>query len=364
MSIENVWFSEGAVPRLIRGALWPASLVFETVVRGRNALYDRGVFRTIQPPVPTISVGNLSVGGTGKTPVAAYLVQRLAAAGRHPALVMRGYGDDEPAVHRLLNPGIPVITRADRVAGIAEAVTLGADVVVLDDAFQHRRAGRAIDIVLVSSERWRRDEQVLPAGSLREPMSSLRRASLIIVTRKSASDARLQDVMCDVAAAAPNVPMASVDLRLDRLVAVHDDAISVPVTDVRDERVLAVAGVGDPGPFFAQVRGAGAVVTPVAFPDHHQYTRSDVTRLAALASGHKYIVTTLKDAVKLTRVWPPKGAPLWYVSQSLVVGANPALIDTALMSWCSLDTSTPSYGYRSSPPHPQNRPAGQGPFPQ
>jgi tetraacyldisaccharide 4'-kinase len=243
---------------------------------------------------------------------------------------MRGYGDDEPEVHRILNPGVRVYTNADRAAGIAQAVADGANVVVLDDAFQHRRAARHADIVLVSAERWRDGERVLPAGSLRESPRALRRATLVIVTHKVASPDTVKNVVRAIGAEAPGVPVASIQLRLDALCHVGGGA-SQFLSNLAGARVLAIAGVGDPESFFRQLESAGAVVTRAAFPDHHPFTAIDGEQLAARGEDHKYVVSTLKDSVKLRHVWPPKGPPLWYVSQAVVVSAEQAFIDTPIL---------------------------------
>jgi len=131
---DRVWYEERVSSRVARGVLAPGSLLFRAAVAARNGLYDAGVLRSATLPLPAVSVGNISVGGTGKTPVAAWIAGELAARGRVPAVVLRGYGGDEPLVHRRLNPGVHVIVAADRVDGARRAHAAGADVVVLDDA--------------------------------------------------------------------------------------------------------------------------------------------------------------------------------------------------------------------------------------
>jgi tetraacyldisaccharide 4'-kinase len=241
---------------------------------------------------------------------------------------MRGYGDDEPEVHELLNPSVPVYTGAVRAVGIARAAADGADVVVMDDAFQHRRAGRLVDVVLVSAERWREGERLLPAGSLRESPAALRRASLVIVTHKIATPDVVERVMAAVTRAAPDVPVAAMHLRLDVLHGVGGEAAPVPLSDLRGERILALAGIGDPESFFLQLDALGARVTRRSFPDHHAYSLTEGEALSKLGEDHKYVISTLKDAVKLRRVWPAKGPPLWYVSQAVEVSACSVFIDT------------------------------------
>lgn len=321
-----MWYGESVAAQAVRTALAPASWMYRSVVAARNGLYDAGLIRTYASPVPVISIGNLTVGGTGKTPFAAYIVERLRAMGCSPAIVMRGYGDDERLLHAQLNPGVRVYAQPDRVEGITRAASDGADVVVLDDAFQHRRASRAFDIVLVSADQWRDDLGLLPAGPLREPLRSIRRADLIVVTSKSASTGEISRVKSRLTAIAPEVPTACVEFKLRDLVdARKPERMTIPGA-LSGADVLAVAGIGNPESFLAQLRELGACVTAHLYPDHHAYNVTDVATLALAASGHKYLVTTGKDAVKLAPLWPAKAATLWYVSQAVqITGGEPAV---------------------------------------
>ena len=330
MTPETLWWSDAIWARLVRAILAPLSLLFRAITSIRNWLYDTHLLRTVPSPVPVVSVGNLSVGGTGKTPVAAYLVRRLSSMGRRPAIVMRGYGKDETEVHALLNPGTRVYADPDRVAAIARAVRDGADVIVLDDAFQHRRAGRDLDIVLVSAERWRDGEWTLPAGSLREPVSALRRAILICVTHRVAPPDVVQRVTNAVATITPDVPVTSLYLGIGDLHALTSSGSTMGLDQLAGSPVLAIAGIGDTRSFFGQLSAAGALVDRCPFADHHAYSAADVASILATATGHKYIITTLKDAVKLRVMWPAKGPILWYVSQAVEVSGGAAFIDSAL----------------------------------
>jgi len=333
---ERVWFGDDAAAGVARGALAPLELLFRAGVTARGALYDRGLSRTHPLPLPALSVGNLTVGGTGKTPVAAWLARELRARGARPALVLRGVGDDETRVHALLNPDVPVIVAADRVAGAHEARARGADVVVLDDAFQHRRAARTVDLVLLAAERGVERARLLPAGPYREGLDALARATAVVVTRKSASREQAEAVARAVAARVPAVGQALVHLAPDALRAWTGDAGAdvepprEPVAALAGARVLAVSGIGDPRAFEAQLRAAGAVVDPAAFADHHAYTPADVDALAARARAVDRVVCTLKDAVKLGPLWP-RGAPtLWYVSQRVTVERGERVLEDSL----------------------------------
>lgn len=347
-----IWYGDSRTAHLLRALLAPASALFGVAAARRSRAYDCGAREVVRSSVPVISVGNLTVGGTGKTPFAALLVAMLRAMGRTPALVMRGYGGDEPILHGWLNPGVHVHADADRAVAIARAEADGADVVVLDDAFQHRRAARDLDIVLVSAEQWQDGMRLLPAGPLREPVSALRRAGLIAVTVKRASQAQVQHVRAAIEHIAPAVPLIVVEFALDTLRGVGDPDATAPMDALSGTDVLAVAGIGDPDSFFTQLEQRGAHVTRVSFADHHAYTATDAARLARRATGHKYIVTTAKDAVKLQGVWPANAPRLWYVSQAVAVSGPTSLLDAALRR--ALTRRSPETGAYGDRPPPVN----------
>src|SRR5438105_2389840 len=145
-SLVLLWTGRGPAAKTVRAALSPLSALYRAGSFVRGALYDRRLLPVYESSIPVISVGNLTVGGTGKTPIAAWLAGEIRDRGRIPAIVLRGYGVDEPLVHKRLNASLDVIVRRDRVRGIREAVACGADAVVLDDGYQHRRAARDLDI--------------------------------------------------------------------------------------------------------------------------------------------------------------------------------------------------------------------------
>jgi tetraacyldisaccharide 4'-kinase len=325
---ERVWYGRDAGATLARAALSPLALLFRAGVAARAAAYDARDGAAL--PAPSVSVGNLTVGGTGKTPVAAWVAARLLARGARPAIVLRGYGGDEPRVHELLNPGAVVVASGDRVAGAREAVSRGADVLVLDDAFQHRRARRDVDLVLVSADRWTGEARLLPAGPFREPLAALRRATAVVVTRKAAPLARAEAVAAAVGASAPGRPVAIVSLPLDALRPWGGEEPERPLAWLAGRRVLAVAAVGDPGAFFAQLAGAGAAVERAPFRDHHAFSPTEVAALALRRAGVEIVVCTLKDAVKLGPLWPRLAPPLWYVSQRVAVERGAESLDALL----------------------------------
>lgn len=339
-----VWYGEGYDALLARALLTPFEWIYGAAVLVDGA---RRASRAGRTQVPTVSIGNLTVGGAGKTPIAAWFAAQLRVRGRAPALLLRGYGDDEPLVHAILNPDVPVFADADRRRAAVQAIAQGATALVLDDAFQHRQMARDADVVVVSADLWGAlPVRLLPAGPFREPLSALRRASLVIVTRKAASTDRAAEVALHLTQAAGNVPLAVAHLAPGRLCAWAGGA-SDSLDALRGQRVLAVSGVGAPDAFLAQLRLAGAQVQAATFDDHHAFTPHDVRTLAARAAASDRVICTLKDAVKLGPSWPAAEATLWYLSQSVVIETGAASVEAVL--------------HRLVSPPPSHTPASAGP---
>jgi len=346
--IERVWRGDDLFARAAKIALAPFEGAYRAASATRGWMYNHSLLHTEQSPIPVVSIGNLSVGGTGKTPFAAWVAASLARRGAMPSIVLRGYGGDEPLVHARLNPDIPVIIEAVRARGVRQAAETGATVAVLDDAFQHRAASRSADIVLISADHWNGEMRLLPAGPWREPLAAVRRASLAVITRKTADDssvARLHDAL---RAAAPLVPRMVVrftlgDLR-DARKAIGGD--TMPLSALAGNMVAAIAGVADSDAFFRQLEQADATVRPFAFGDHHDFTRADVASVVGMITGREgTVVCTLKDAVKLGPIWPATAPPLWYVSQALEVesggDALENLLSQAVRPNSKVDQQTP-----------------------
>lgn len=318
--VERAWRSDGGLVT----ALSPLSWLFGGAVALRNRLYDISLLRSHDLGLPSVSIGNLTVGGTGKTPVSAWVAGRLLKQNVKPAILLRGYGDDEPEVHRRLNPGAVVVANPDRVAGAAAARGEGAQVLVLDDAFQHRRARRDIDIVLVAAEHVGK-RRMLPAGPFRELPRALGRAHHLVVTRKEASPAQAEGVLADLLRWLPGRSGSVLYLRPGRLVPVSSGPDlpaggTDPSPSLIGARVLAVSAIGNPQSFEEQLRGLGAHVESRAFADHHGYSDAEIRQLAAESEAQGRIaVCTLKDAVKLGGRWPRNGPRLWYLSQDTIV---------------------------------------------
>jgi tetraacyldisaccharide 4'-kinase len=253
--------------------------------------------------LPTVAVGNLTVGGAGKTPIASWIADWLLRQGSHPAILLRGYGGDESLVHARLAPKAIVQANPDRVRGAALARGAGADVLVLDDAYQTLGVARDLNLALVAVEQLRFAPWPLPAGPWREGWSALGRAHGIIVTRKRESTTSALDLAERLERRWPGRPIGVVHLALTGLEGLRSGR-PVPDAALQGSRVLAAAGVADPDSFAAQLRERSGTVQLVAYQDHHAYSDADVATLLNAAATADYVVVTEKDAVKLRPRWP------------------------------------------------------------
>ena len=240
-----------------------------------------------------VSVGNLVVGGTGKTPVAAWIAKVIADAGFPTWMLTSAQGKDEALLHRAWNLCVPVIVNSDRIAGAIRAQKLGARVVVLDDGFQHRRLGRTLDIVLMSAE----DQcpgSLLPAGPYRERLSALSRADAVFITRRIAPTSRAWKLGEELERRFPGKLKGHIHLVPGAWTRVDGGSAEPESSDV-----LAVCGVARAQLFKSTVTAkVNGIVELAAFADHHDYKRSEVIKLRQRA-GKRPIVTTEKDAMKL-----------------------------------------------------------------
>lgn len=305
--------ARGPIPRPLGLCLEP---IYAAVVAARNRSFDRGrgVSRAV---VPIISIGNLSVGGTGKTPMVMWVARRLIEAGRRPAIALRGYmpeagaDSDEAAEYRAALPIVPLAVgpkRADSLARLRAADDF--DCAILDDGFQHRQLARELDVVLIDATRSPFADRLLPVGWLREPVQSLRRAGAVVLTHaESAEPAELEKLRGSVRSVAPDALLVVAKHQWDRLdVSTREE----PVSWLAGRRVALVSAVGNPAAFAAMVRAAGAEVAAEARErDHHAWSAADVARLARQfrQSGPiDAILTTSKDWMKLALLnlsaWP------------------------------------------------------------
>jgi tetraacyldisaccharide 4'-kinase len=304
--------ARGPAAAAARGCLAALAAPYAVAVAARNAAYDAGMVPIGRVPVPVISIGNLTLGGTGKTPLVAWTTRLLAAAGRRPAIVSRGYAaaagatSDEAAELALLVPGVPHVADRDRVAAAARAAAAGADCVVLDDGFQHRRLARDLDVVAVDATDPFGCGRIFPRGLLREPLTGLGRSDAVVLTRADAVDAERRHEIRAALAAVRRTERSVVWAESEHApVALRRwTAGPLPLDSLRGRRVLAFAAVGNPAAFRATLSGLGAdVVDFRAFADHHAYGPADLAALAAQAAAERadLVATTLKDLVKVRR---------------------------------------------------------------
>jgi len=300
-----LWWSKAAPARAVRGVLLPFAFAYRTVMSARAKAYRRGWLRRRSLPLPSVAIGNLAVGGAGKTPFAAWTAAYFARRGARPGILLRGYRGDEQAVHQRLVPDAIVVANPDRVTGAATARAAGAQVLVLDDAYQRLDVARDVNVALVSTESAppRHVAWPLPAGPWREDWSALGRADVIVVTRRRAAIAESRRLVARIRERWPAAIVGSVHFVLDGLVGLRSGR-RIELGVLAKQRVVVAAGIADPASFAAQVRAAGASVQLMAYQDHHDYPPGDVARLAQAAKGADYVVVTEKDAVKLRGRWP------------------------------------------------------------
>jgi len=312
-----------ATQRAVRAFLALSALVYGGLVRARNAGYDTGLFRTWRLPCQVVSIGNLTAGGTGKTPTVIALTTAAIANGLRPCVLLRGYGREGGGVRVVSDgaavgvdwreagdeaillaerlPGAPVVVGGDRVhAGRVAVERFRPDVIFLDDGFQHRRIGRNADLVLVDATDPFGRGRLLPRGRLREPITGLRRAHGILVTRTD-QVGDLDVVARRLAQLAPGCPMGMGVFRPTRLRELASGR-AWPVAELRGKRVVAVSGVANPGSFQGTGTSAGGIVVGrQEYRDHHVFTVDDCRRMVEAVRREKaeWIVTTEKDAVRL-----------------------------------------------------------------
>jgi len=273
---------------------YPIAALYHATMKVRNSHYDDVGGQEVRG-VKVVSVGNLVVGGTGKTPLSAWIVRVLKDGGLRPAIVSRGYGSDELILHNKWNPHIPVIATPDRLEAARSAREGGADTVVLDDGFQHRKIARDLDIVLLSAE----DSfpgRLLPVGPYRESAESLRRADAIVVTRRSAPKKVAEAIVAQVKVIVPEALTAVVHLAPAEWRNLKGSVVPSP-----EGEVLAIAAIARPLEFLRGIRSlVDSEVELMSFSDHHEYTSDDIVKIARIV-GERTIVVTEKDAVKLAQ---------------------------------------------------------------
>ena len=308
--------------------LFPLSVLswlYRVVMWMRETLYQKGFFKTRQLPCHVLSVGNITLGGTGKTPLVAALAKELQKRGMRVGILSRGYkglkektggvlsdgtkiyltpaeAGDEPFMLATILSGVPVLVGKRRYEmGIHAYERFGINVLILDDGFQHLSIKRDVDIVLIDTRRGFANGRLFPRGPLREPLRCLRRASLLVLTKSEPSQP-LDDIKGVLRSHVPTVPLYHSRYKPVSLVEVVSGK-KFPPQFVQGKRVFAFAGVADPEYFVYGLERLGAdIVSTAYFPDHHQYTPEDVREICEYRDTVDLLVTTQKDYVKLQEI--------------------------------------------------------------
>ena len=311
--LQTVWYEEARSGWL----LLPLSWLYALLIRLRLFFYRLGILRVQQAPVPVIIVGNLSVGGTGKTPITLWIANRMRQRGFKPGIVSRGYGGVKGATPMLVtvesNPAIvgdeavlmaantecPIVVHPDRVAAIERLCELGVNLVVSDDGLQHYRLARNYEIAVVDGARGFGNGRLLPAGPLREPRGRLASVDQVLIHG-------------DWQSAEP-APATAMSFRLQADVVVSlDDQNRKSFAEFAGQSIHAIAGIGNPHRFFDLLRAHGLDVIEHAYPDHSSYSPGDLRYDDGLA-----VLMTEKDRVKCRNIAPKN---CWYVPVTVAVG--------------------------------------------
>ena len=306
---QSTWSS------LLYWGLCPLSFLYGLVMRVRANLYRVGLKSSYRASVPVVSVGNIVVGGTGKTPMVDSLVRHISGLGVRCAVVSRGYGGsyrqdvarvkgadgtinmtavecgDEPYLLAKRNPGVQVYVARKRWLGVQAAEQDGMQLILLDDGFQHLAVDRDLDIVLLDVKRPFGNGRMLPAGRLREPRSALRRADVVVMTR---SEAETKNPLPE------DLLVLRSRHQVDKTMKTLDGAV-VPEVDYRGKSCLAFAGIARPEEFFQSLQAFGfGRIEEISLADHQEYSQDVLNRLLGSCDNHDLMVTTEKDAVKLS----------------------------------------------------------------
>lgn len=325
--------------RLLLAFLVIPSWGYRAVMRLRNIAFDQGWKKSHESPLPTISVGNLSVGGTGKSPAVAWFARELRARGVRVAILSRGYGqldsgqNDEALELELRHPDVPHLQHWDRVASASLAAEeLEMEVLLLDDGFQHRRITRDQDIVLLDATLPWKGYRPLPAGLLREPFASLKRASLAMITRSDqASAEKVQELRARISKAAPGLPVVTATHTPSEVLIYPDQHL--PIDALTGKQVLAFCAIGNPESFFAGIDQLGVtIIDRRVWPDHHGFSAADISDLQSWSDSHReadLVLCTMKDWVKI-QLAELAGRPLAALAIELQIASGGEHLEFAL----------------------------------
>lgn len=324
--------------KLLRLLLFPFSILYGIGVLLRNLAYDFGIFKSVKFDLPVISVGNLAVGGSGKSPMTEYLV-RILKWDFTLAVISRGYGrktsgfrfvdirdsfkdtGDEPLQIKRKFEGVTVAVCEDRVEAI-KYIAWENEVIILDDAFQHRAVKPGLSILLFEYSSFQSFQLLLPAGDLREPMSEKKRAEVIVVTKcPQGIDESQKQLIAKKLDLRPDQHLFFSFLKYGTLKSLYDDRLSRPFSSLNNsEQIILLSGIANPIPLLNELNSFNAVVTHHEYSDHHNFTGKNIAKLVRafnkLDSGENMIITTEKDAQRLCSKEFQKqlsGIPIFYL---------------------------------------------------
>jgi len=293
--------SRSSFEKILYGFLKFLSIVYSGSVAAIRELYSRNVLRTKRLPIPVVSVGNLTWGGTGKTPLVDYIADYFESRGQRVFILTRGYGNDEMKELERGHPKAKVVVGKDRYeSAVAALAILPADVAVLDDGFQHWKLGRDLDIVVINALEPFGNEYVIPAGMLREPVSSIRGAGLIMLTHTNlVSEETLENI---------KTRLHPYGIDSEKIIeSVHEPLFfyrassgkRVSLEALSSKQALAFSGIGHPASFEGTLKKAGLRIEPaIRFADHHAYSADELRDIKTKASGSKETITTEKDFLR------------------------------------------------------------------
>ena len=336
----------------------PLGHIYNLILKARSALFKKGVARTRDLGVPVISIGNITVGGTGKTPLAAFAAKILAENGRRVCILTRGYKRENPDERVLVSDGKNILAGAktsgdepfelagkllgvaavladkDRAsAGMWARENLGSDAFVLDDGFQHLKLKRNLDLVAVDATNPFGNGWLLPMGTLREPAENLKRAGAIILTRANLAE-DIDSLKAKVKKFAPGCPVFTSYTKTTKLTFLNDlfsEKTEASLSLPPKEKALAFCALGNPQTFFGQLKAEGFdLVDTKKFPDHHPYVQKNILELEETArrKNAEILLTTAKDASKLKKL--QFSIPCYVVESELAFDDEPALRELIL----------------------------------
>jgi len=293
--------------KLLRSVLLALSCFYRLVIALRNMLYDKSILKTVKVPAAVISIGNITTGGTGKTPLVAWLCNYFTDRNIKTAVLTRGYKvknsifADEPAMLAKASPAAKVIVNPDRTAGAERAISeYNAKLLIMDDGFQHRGLARDVNIVAVDATEPFGYEKLLPAGLLREPVSSLKRADAVVITRSNQnSPEKISEIKNRISQINPDIVFAAAVHKPLCIKLIKDR--QMPLNELAGRKIYAFCGIGNPDAFFQTLSDMALnIVGTKVYNDHHKYTDADITAIYedARYKQAELVLTTHKDWIK------------------------------------------------------------------